>query len=123
MAIAPSRVAVIGAGVMGAGIAAHLANAGCTVLLLDALPDAAASAIARLSAARPSPFVTKAVAGRVTSGTVAADLAGVADCDWIIEAIVEDLAAKRALFRDLEALLADDAILATNTSSDRKSVV
>lgn len=117
MAIAPSRVAVIGAGVMGAGIAAHLANAGCTVLLLDALPDAAASAIARLSAARPSPFVTKAVAGRVTSGTVAADLAGVADCDWIIEAIVEDLAAKRALYAQLEPLRRPDAIVSSNTST------
>ncbi|MFN9214484.1 MAG: FAD-dependent oxidoreductase, partial [Gemmatimonadota bacterium] len=73
MAIAPSRVAVIGAGVMGAGIAAHLANAGCTVLLLDALPDAAASAIARLSAARPSPFVTRRPAG--ARPTEAVDLA------------------------------------------------
>jgi 3-hydroxyacyl-CoA dehydrogenase len=102
---------------MGSGIAAHLANAGCTVLLLDAVPDAAASALGRLAAARPSPFVTRAVAGRVTAGTVAQDLAAVAECDWIIEAIVEDLDAKRALYAQLESVRRADAIVTSNTST------
>lgn len=117
MASAPSRVAVIGAGVMGSGIAAHLANAGCSVLLLDAVPGAAAAALERLAAARPSPFVTKALAGRVTPGTVATDLAGVSDCDWIVEAIVEDLDAKRALYAALEPVRRADAIVTSNTST------
>jgi 3-hydroxybutyryl-CoA dehydrogenase len=115
-------IAVIGAGIMGAGIAQVAAQAGHPVKLLDAREGAAAAAKAKLS---------DTLAGLVAKGKLTADaaaatlqriepasaMADLASSRVAVEAIVEDLAAKRALFRDLEALLPADAILATNTSS------
>ena len=86
-----TRVAVIGAGVMGSGIAAHIANAGLPVLLLDIVPDGATNrsqvaeqAIARLLKADPAPFMHKSAAKRVTAGNIEDDLPKIADCAWII---------------------------------------
>ncbi len=115
-------IAVIGAGIMGAGIAQVAAQAGHPVMLHDARPGAAADAKARLSAALEA-LVAK---GKLTAEAAAATLVRITPIEQLqhaegarvaIEAIVEDLAAKRALFRELEALLPADAILATNTSS------
>jgi len=125
------EVAVLGAGVMGAGIAAHLANAGLKVLLLDVAPkDAPAGdrrarnriADAGLEAARrakPAAFFSPRFETLVTTGNLEDDLpAAAARCDVIIEAIIENLAIKRALYARLEAL-GGDAVIASNTSGLR----
>jgi 3-hydroxyacyl-CoA dehydrogenase len=118
------RVAVIGAGVMGAGIAAHLANAGLPVLLLDvrseppAAPSAvAAAAVERLLRTDPAPLMERAGARLITPGNVEDGLGGLADCDWIIEAVIEDLAAKQALYRRVDAVRKPGSIVSSNTST------
>jgi 3-hydroxybutyryl-CoA dehydrogenase len=115
-------IGVIGAGAMGAGIVQWAAEAGHTVIAFDARPGAVAAATAKLS-----DLLDRGVAkGRLTAEAAAATLARVAPAealadfaraDVVVEAIVEDLEAKRALFRDLEEVVRPDAVLATNTSS------
>ncbi|MGI5326959.1 3-hydroxyacyl-CoA dehydrogenase [Actinomadura nitritigenes] len=112
-------VAVVGAGTMGAGIAQVAALAGHPVLLLDAAPGAADRAIAGIR-----DQVKKLVArGKIDADPDALDLTAADSLDAlapariVIEAIVEDLAAKRVLFNDLERVVAPDCILASNTSS------
>jgi 3-hydroxyacyl-CoA dehydrogenase len=124
MALAIKRAAVLGAGVMGSGIAAHLANAGIPVLLLDVVPDGATDrdvlakgAIERMKKADPSPFVTRAAAKRVTPGNLDDHLAQLADCDWIVEAVLEDLAVKHALYARLEAVRKPGTLITSNTST------
>lgn len=125
------RVAVLGAGVMGAGIAAHIANAGIPVLLLDIVPpkikdgaskgerDAFASgAVGKLLKSRPAALFHPAHAALLSVGNLEDDLEKAAECDLIIEAIIERLDIKRSLFERLEPLLGD-SILASNTSGLR----
>jgi 3-hydroxyacyl-CoA dehydrogenase len=111
------KIGVIGAGVMGAGIAAHVANAGIPVVLLDIVPGGAAKAVERMIRADPAPFMHRSFARRVITGDLGTDLALVADCDWIIEAIVEKPEAKRALYEQLEAVRKPGSILSSNTST------
>ncbi len=115
-------IVIIGAGIMGAGIAQVAAQAGHPVKLHDARPGAAADAKAKLETTLNG-LVAK---GKLTAESAATTLERIAPIELLrhaegahiaIEAIVEDLAAKRALFRELEALLPAEAILATNTSS------
>ncbi len=112
-------VGVVGAGTMGAGIAQVAAVAGRRVLIADAVPGAAERAVAAVRD-RVKAQVAK---GRLSVDPDALDLtavesvAGLAGCAVVIEAVVEDLAVKRALFAELEAVVAADAILASNTSS------
>jgi len=115
-------VAVIGAGAMGAGIAQVAAAAGHTVKLLDTRPDAAAQAIAGICAQ----FEKLTVKGKLTAAAAqaasarlqAADqLSDLADAGLVVEAIVENLQVKQKLFADLEGLVSEVCILATNTSS------
>jgi 3-hydroxyacyl-CoA dehydrogenase len=128
------RVAVLGAGVMGSGIAAHCANAGIPVLLLDIVPpklsDAekkskaardgfAAGALAKTLKARPAAFTHPRNAQLVSVGNFDDDLAKVKDCDLIVEAIIEKLEIKRALFEKLEQIVGGDTIIASNTSGLR----
>jgi 3-hydroxyacyl-CoA dehydrogenase len=128
------RVAVLGAGVMGSGIAAHCANAGIPVVLLDIVPpklsDAerkskakrdgfAAGALDKLKKARPAAFMHPRNAQLVSIGNLEDDLEKVADCDLILEAIVERLDIKQALFEKLEKLAAPHAVIASNTSGLR----
>lgn len=128
------KVAVLGSGVMGGGIAAHLANAGIPVLLLDIVPpkltDAeravrekrdsiAAGALEKLKKARPAAFMAARNAGLIRIGNFDDDLAKVAECDLIVEAIIERLDIKQALFTKLDALLTGDTIIASNTSGLR----
>src|ERR1043166_6134028 len=95
------KAAVLGAGTMGAQIAAHLANAGVPTLLFDLTPEAARDGLARARTLKPDPFFTPDAAELVT--TLGFDgLAGIADVDWIVEAVVEDLAVKRALLERVE---------------------
>src|SRR3954471_24538130 len=112
----PSSVAVLGAGVMGAAIAAHLANAGVRVLLLDVPPkDApagdprarnriAADGLERARRARPAAFFSPRFDALVRVGNLEDDLAAAAGCDMIIEAVIENLAIKQNLYGRLEAL-------------------
>ncbi len=119
------KVAILGAGTMGARIAAHFANAGVPSYLLDIVPaDADASsrnkiAAAGLEAARkskPAAFMDASLARLVTVGNFEDDLKKLADVDWIIEAVVENLELKRALLKKVEAIRKPGTIVTTNTS-------
>jgi 3-hydroxyacyl-CoA dehydrogenase len=115
------RVAVLGAGTMGSRIAAHFTNAGVPVLLLDVAgtPNRAAPALQGVQNAlkqRPGAFFTAEKAALIEAGNFDDDLEKLPGCDWVIEAIVENLDAKRALWRKVEAAHKPGAILSTNTS-------
>ncbi len=121
------KVCVIGAGVMGAGIAAQVANAGIPVLLLDIVPrdlpeggdrDAVAkAAVAKMLKTDPAPFMSKRAAKLVETGNIDDHLDRVAECDWIVEAIVERLDIKQALYAKLEALKRPGTAVSSNTST------
>ena len=117
-----NTVGVVGAGTMGAGIAQVAAQAGCRVILYDAREGAAQAALMRTSdmlaklaeKGKLSADDAKSTSARMTRAT---DLADFHDCDLVIEAIIEDLHAKQALFKSLEVICASTVVLATNTSS------
>ncbi|SDA28361.1 3-hydroxyacyl-CoA dehydrogenase/enoyl-CoA hydratase family protein [Sphingomonas sp. NFR15] len=117
------KVCVIGAGTMGAGIAAQVANAGIPVLLLDIVRDpadrnaVAAGAVAKMLKTEPAPFMSKAAAKLVEVGNIEDDLARVAECDWIVEAIVERLDLKQQLYTKLEAVRRPGTAVSSNTST------
>lgn len=118
------KVAVIGAGVMGAGIAAQVANAGIPVLLLDIVPEGAkersivaASAIDRMRKTEPAPLMSEDAAKLITAGNIEDHLKQVAECDWIIEAIIERLDAKQELYHRLEAVRKRGSAVSSNTST------
>jgi len=128
------RAAVIGAGVMGSGIAAHLANAGIHVILLDMVPpnlpeekknDRAArnawaqGGLDKALKARPAAFFHPSFARLVEVGNVEDDLERTKDCDLVIEAIIEKLEPKKSLFSRLEKIVKPTAIVASNTSGLR----
>ena len=117
------KVAVLGAGTMGARIAAHFANAGVPSVLLDIVvpnqPNRNAAALKGLDSVaklRPTGFFVNDVASLITPGNFEDDLAKVSDCDWIIEAVAENLEIKRGLWKKVEALRKPHAIVSTNTS-------
>lgn len=118
------KVAVIGAGVMGAGIAAHIANAGIPVYLLDIVPkDAdnrnsiAESAIAKLLKAEPAAFMHKNYARLVTPGNIEDHIDWVREVDWVIEAVLENPAIKQELYRKLDNICRPDTLISSNTST------
>ena len=105
------QVAVIGAGVMGSGIAAQIANAGFEVVLLDIVPEAegnrnilAESALQKLQKNKPAAFMQAEFCRRITAGNLEDDLEKLSACDWIIEAVLERLDIKQALYHTLEPL-------------------
>jgi len=110
------RVGVLGAGTMGARIAAHFANAGIPSLLLDVDAKLAQKGIENALKQRPAGFFTDSGASLVEAGGFDSDLARLADCDWVIEAVVESLDVKRAVWSRVLAAARADAILSTNTS-------
>lgn len=115
------RAAVLGAGTMGSRIAAHLANAGIPVLLLDMSSEGARSrlaqgALAALAKAKPAALYEASVAARITPGNFDDDVAKLAECDWVIEAVAENLEIKTALLGRVALQLGTQAILTTNTS-------
>lgn len=110
------KVCVLGAGTMGSGIAAHLANIGFDVTLLDATAESARAAYERALAVRPPHFYLSGTADLVRLGSVENDLAWVGEADWVCEAIVEKLEAKRAMYRAIEPHLKPGAMVSTNTS-------
>jgi 3-hydroxyacyl-CoA dehydrogenase len=107
--------AVLGAGAMGAQIAGHLANAGLPVLLLDVTAKAAADGRNRLRVLKPDPLFQPEALELIRTGGFD-DLPAAAAADWIIEAVVEDLAIKQELLGRLEPHLATHAIVSSNTS-------
>ncbi len=118
------KVCVIGAGVMGAAIAAQIANSGTKVLLLDIPPRAggardqvARDAVARALKTDPAPFMSASAARLVETGCIDDDLDRIAGCDWIIEAVVERLDVKQALYRKLEAHRRPGTAVSSNTST------
>ena len=116
------RAAVLGAGTMGSRIAAHLANAGIPTLLLDLVPDdkaaqpLAKAALGALAKARPAAFYESSLAALITPGNFDDDLPKLANCDWVIEAVAENLGIKTALLNRVVPHLAPQAVLTTNTS-------
>ncbi len=116
------RAAVLGAGTMGSRIAAHLANAGVSVLLLDlASTDGARNAVAdkaldALKKGKPAAFYTPAAAARIRTGNFDDDLAQLAECDWIVEAVTENLEIKQQLLTRVAPHLQPRTLLTTNTS-------
>jgi 3-hydroxyacyl-CoA dehydrogenase len=127
------KVAVIGAGTMGSGIAAHVANAGLPCVLLDIVPPDlegearkvkanrdrfAATAVTQALKAKPPmlPFQAKRFAKAVTVGNLEDDLELLADCDLIVEAIVENLKIKRDLFQKIAKVRKPGAVVSSNTS-------
>jgi len=117
------KVCVIGAGTMGSGIAGQVANAGIDVVLLDVVArDGNRTAICeraleRLKKSNPPALFHEGVLDRIEIGTIEDNLDLVAGCDWVVEAIVERLEVKRALYQQLEPLLNPDAIISSNTST------
>src|ERR1700734_2030084 len=115
-----NQAAVLGAGTMGVRIAAHLANAGIPVVLLDLAGDAgkpiAAAAIEGLSRAKPAAFYDPAAARLIQPGTFDNDLALLSKCDWVIEAVTENLAIKQEILAKITPFLKPGVILTTNTS-------
>jgi 3-hydroxyacyl-CoA dehydrogenase len=107
---------VLGAGTMGAQIAAHLANAGVPVVLLDVTPEAARDGLKRARALKPDPFFTRDAATLITTGGFERDLGRISATDWIIEAVVEQLEIKQKLFERVEPLRAPGSIVSSNTS-------
>lgn len=115
------RVAVIGAGTMGAGIAAHLANAGISTLLLDVPQEGDRNALARngierQKKAKPAAFMDADRVRLIDIGNTEDDLHRTAEADWIIEAIYENLDAKRTLWEKLEPIVSPTAIISSNSS-------
>ena len=130
------RAGVIGAGVMGSGIAAHFANAGLEVVLLDIVPPNLTEAEKSQPAARnrwsagglekalkskPAAFFHKSAARLVTVGNTEDDLGKLATCDLVVEAIIEQMAAKQALLEKLEKIVPPTCVVASNTSGLRIS--
>ena len=142
MSMKINNAVVIGAGVMGAGIAAHLANCGLDVLLLDILPPELSAddrkqgwnetspewrnklsiqALAGLQKSRRPFFTSEESFARVKVGNLEDDLHRVADYDWILETIIEKLEIKRPLFDRIEKLRRPDSIVTTNTSDSHQA--
>ena len=109
-------VAVLGGGTMGAGIAGACAQAGHPVLLLDVDRATAENALDRILHGRPPSLEDPASASLITLGSFEDDLGEIAGYDWICEAVIEDVATKRALFEKLEPLRRDGSVVSTNTS-------
>src|SRR5688500_9165737 len=109
-------VAVLGAGTMGAQIAAHFANAGVPALLLDVTPEAAKQGLQRARALKPDPFFTPDTWKLVTTGGFDADLLRIAGSDWVLEAIVEQLDVKRGLLEKVDGARRPGSIVSSNTS-------
>lgn len=131
------KAAVLGAGVMGAGIAAHLANAGIECYLLDIIPPElteedkkkgltekspewrnrfATTGLANAAKAKPAAFFSKSLVSMVTPGNFEDHLGWLANVDWVCEAVVENLKIKQDLFARVEKIVRPDCIVSTNTS-------
>ena len=131
------KVAVIGSGIMGSGIACHFANIGVEVLLLDILPKEVTDAeikkgltldskvvrnrlvndhLHNALKSKPSPIYHQSFASRITTGNTTDDMAKIASCDWIIEVVVERLDIKKSVFEQIEKFRKPGTLITSNTS-------
>jgi 3-hydroxyacyl-CoA dehydrogenase len=111
-----TSVAVLGAGTMGAQIAAHFANAGLPALLLDLDARTAKAGLDRVRALKPDPLFTADALALVRTGGFDTDLQAIASCDWVLEAVVERLDVKRELLARVDAARKPGSIVSSNTS-------
>lgn len=118
------KIAVLGSGVMGSGIAAHVANAGVPVVLLDIVPKGEKNrnaltekALERQLSGKPSGFTHKNKAKLVTCGNLEDNLNELKDCDWIIEAVLEKLDVKQDVYRKIDAVRKKGSVVSSNTST------
>ena len=120
------KAAVLGSGVMGSGIACHLANVGIDVLMLDIQPKdksiknmniIADDALNNAIKSKPNPLYKKEYASRITTGNFDDDFEKIKDADWIIEVVVENLEIKKTIFEKVEKYKSDGAFVTSNTSS------
>lgn len=131
------KVAVVGSGIMGSGIACHFANIGVEVLLLDIVPRELTEVeqkkgltlenkavrnrlvndhLANALKSKPSPIYDQKFAGRITTGNTTDDLSKIKDCDWIIEVVIERLDIKKAVFEQIEQYRKPGTLITSNTS-------
>lgn len=131
------KVAVIGSGIMGSGIACHFANIGIQVLLLDVVPKELSKIeiekglsldhkivrnrivnehLANALKSNPSPIYSKAFASRITTGNITDDISKINTCDWIIEVVVEQLIVKKQVFEQIDAFRKLGTLVSSNTS-------
>lgn len=122
--MAINKVAVIGAGLMGSGIAAQIANAGIDVVLLDIVPKDASdrsviakSAIDKMLKADPAPLMSKKFAKRITPGNIDDDISMIKECDLIIEVVLEDLKIKEQTYKKIDEHRKKGSIVSSNTST------
>ncbi|MCI5082968.1 MAG: 3-hydroxyacyl-CoA dehydrogenase/enoyl-CoA hydratase family protein [Saprospiraceae bacterium] len=126
-----TKVAVLGSGVMGSGIACHFANIGLEVLMLDIVPrdlkdEEKDNKVARnrivnqaLKSAiksKPAPLYDKAFASRITTGNFEDDFEKIGDCDWIIEVVIERLDIKKQIFEKVDQYRKEGTLVTSNTS-------
>ena len=116
MSIEIKKCAVLGAGVMGAQIAGHIANAGIPSLLFDMNDELAKNGVEGLKKLKPAPLFSSKNSSLITPCTYENDLEKLKDCDLIIEAVAEKIEIKHSVYESLLPHLKDDAILASNTS-------
>ncbi|HWO94890.1 MAG TPA: 3-hydroxyacyl-CoA dehydrogenase NAD-binding domain-containing protein [Bacillus sp. (in: firmicutes)] len=137
MSLRIQKAAVIGSGVMGSGIAAHLANIGIPTILLDIIPSQltkeeegkgltlqdmsvrnrlSTDALKKLLNQKPAPLTSKGNLALIEIGNLEDDLDKLADCDWIIEVVVENLSVKKQLFNKIDAVRKQGSIISSNTS-------
>lgn len=123
------KVAVLGSGVMGSAIACHFANVGCEVLLLDIVPKEAEdsddhakrnalvdTALKNALKSKPSPIYSQKFVSRITTGNMTDDMHKIADCDWVIEVVVERLDIKKLVFDNVEKHRTPGTLITSNTS-------
>ena len=123
------KVAVLGSGIMGSGIACHLANVGIEVLLLDIIPEnfktsqnknernsIVNKALTTAVKSKPSPLYAKNKLSNITTGNFDDDFEKIEDCDWIIEVVVERLDIKNIIFEKVDQFRKQGAIVSSNTS-------
>lgn len=131
------KVAVVGSGIMGSGIACHFANIGIQVLLLDVVPNELSKIeiekglsldhkivrnrivnehLANALKSNPSPIYSKAFASRITTGNITDDISKISTCDWIIEVVVEQLIVKKQVFEQIDTFRKLGTLVSSNTS-------
>ena len=123
------KVAVLGSGIMGSGIACHLANVGIEVILLDIIPkdyesskdkklrnSLVNSALKKAIKSKPAPLYITSKAKNISTGNFTDDFEKVKDCDWIIEVVVERLDIKKLIFEKVDHFMKKDALVSSNTS-------
>ena len=122
--MAINKVCVIGAGVMGSGIAAQIVNAGVPVILLDIVPKEATDrnviakgAVAKMLKTDPAPLMSKRNAKLIEVGNLEDDLDKIGECDWIVEVVLEDLKIKHATYEKIQKHRQKGSIVTSNTST------